>query len=48
MSSSPPNACADLAEDARQIVVRADVALGHERRVDRPCKIATLFSMRSP
>ena len=28
---------ADLAEDSREVVVRADVALGHERRIDRPC-----------
>ena len=35
MSSSPPNACADLAEDARQVVVRADVAFGDECRIDR-------------
>ena len=31
---------ADLGEDARDVLVRADVALGHERRVDRLGELA--------
>ena len=40
MSSSPSNAVADLAEDARDVVVRANVAFRDERRVDRGGEIA--------
>ena len=34
MSSPPPKASAHLGEDAREVVVGADVALGDERAVD--------------
>ena len=42
-SSPPPNASADLREDAREVVVGADVALGDERAGDGRGEVADVL-----
>ena len=47
-SSFPSQSAGDLAEDALEILVGADVARGHELRADRDASSRTFASIRSP